>query len=101
MFRTLVVDYFDPFSLVSGTMPVKEGTKNDYHTGAINDSAAAFIKAFSKDDKPFFLYVAETAPHWPLMALPEDIKKYKDTYKVGWQAIREAHYKRMVQMGFD
>src|SRR4051794_22659641 len=94
-----VVDYFDPFSLVSGTTPIKDVPKNYYHTDAINDSASAFIKAFSRDNKPFFLYVAETAPHWPLMALPEDIEKYKDTYKVGWQAIREARYKRMVQMG--
>ena len=94
-----VVDYFDPFSLVSGTTPIKEVPKNYYHTDAINDTASAFIKEFSRSDKPFFLYVAETAPHWPLMALPEDIEKYKDTYKVGWQAIREARYQRMVQMG--
>lgn len=94
-----VVDFFDPFSLVSGTTPVKEVPKNYYHTDAINDTAVAYIKEFSKDDKPFFLYVAQTAPHWPLMALPEDIAKYKDTYKPGWEAIRKARYQRMVQMG--
>lgn len=93
-----VVDYFDPFSLVNGTTPVKNVPANYYHTDAINDTAAAYIKEFSKDDKPFFIYVAENAPHWPLMALPEDIAKYKDTYKVGWEAIREARYKRMVEM---
>ena len=94
-----VVDYFDPFSIVSGTTPVKTVPKDYYHTDAINDTAVAYIKAFSKEDKPFFLYVAETAPHWPLMALPEDIKKYENTYKVGWDAIRESRYKRMVQLG--
>ena len=30
--------------------------------------------------KPFFLYVAYTAAHWPMHALPEDIAKYKGKY---------------------
>lgn len=93
-----VVDYFDPFSLVSGTTPIKNVPKNYYHTDAINDTAAKYIKEMSRDNKPFFLYVAENAPHWPLMALPEDIAKYKDTYKVGWDSIRAARYKGLVQM---
>ncbi len=94
-----VVDYFDPFSLVYGTEPVKTVPANYYHTDAINDSAAAFIKAFSKEEKPFFLYVAENAPHWPVQALPEDIEKYKNTYKGGWEAIRDARYRRLIEKG--
>lgn len=94
-----VVDFFDPFSLVNGTTPVQNVPKGYYHTDAINDTTVSYIKEFSKDDKPFFLYVAHTAPHWPLQALPEDIKKYEDTYKVGWDAIREARYQRMVAKG--
>ncbi|UOE47449.1 arylsulfatase [Mucilaginibacter sp. SMC90] len=94
-----VVDFFDPFSLVSGTTPIKTVPKNYYHTDAINDTAVAYIKGYAKSDKPFFLYVAENAPHWPLMAKPEDIAKYKDTYKGGWDAIRKARYNKMVKMG--
>ncbi|MET0300798.1 MAG: arylsulfatase, partial [Flavitalea sp.] len=94
-----VVDFFDPFSLVSGTEPIKEVPKDYYHTDAINDTAVKYIREFGKGDKPFFLYVAETAPHWPLHALPEDIAKYKDTYKVGWDVIRNARYKRMIEKG--
>lgn len=94
-----VVDFFDPFSLVNGTTPVESVPKDYYHTDAINDTAVNYIKEFSKDDKPFFIYVAQTAPHWPLQALPEDIKKYEDTYKVGWDAIREARYRQMVAKG--
>jgi len=94
-----VVDFFDPFSLVSGTTPIKEVPKDYYHTDAINDTAVSYIQEFSKDDKPFFLYVAQTAPHWPLMALPADIAKYKNTYTQGWEVIRKSRYKRMVQMG--
>jgi arylsulfatase A-like enzyme len=92
-----VVDFFDPFSLVNGTTPVEKVPAGYYHTDALNDTSVRYIKEMSKDDKPFFLYLAHTAPHWPLHALPEDIKKYEDTYKVGWDAIREARYKRMVE----
>jgi arylsulfatase len=94
-----VVDFFDPFSLVNGTRPVEKVSAGYYHTDAINDSAASYIQEFSKDDKPFFIYVAHTAPHWPLQAFSEDIKKYENTYKVGWDAIRQARYRRMVEKG--
>jgi arylsulfatase A-like enzyme len=94
-----VVDYYDPFSLVSGTAPIKEVPKGYYHTDAINDTAVSYINDYAKTSKPFFLYVAENAPHWPLMAKPEDIAKYKDTYKSGWEAIREARYTKMVKLG--
>lgn len=94
-----VVDYFDPFSLVNGTTPVTDLPAGYYHTDAINDTAAAYVRQLSGQGKPFFLYVAENAPHWPLQALPEDIEKYRDTYKVGWDSIRERRYRRLVQMG--
>lgn len=94
-----VIDYFDPFSLVYGTDPVKTVPQDYYHTDALNDSAAAFIRQFSKDDKPFFIYLAQNAPHWPVQALPQDIQKYKDTYKEGWDAIRKKRYKKMIEKG--
>ncbi|MES2829025.1 MAG: arylsulfatase [Bacteroidota bacterium] len=94
-----VVDFFDPFSLVEGTKPVRNVPANYYHTDAINEKAAEYIEEFSKTEKPFFLYVAHNAPHWPVQALPEDIEKYKKTYKVGWEAIRKARYKKMAALG--
>ncbi|MXV17271.1 arylsulfatase [Hufsiella ginkgonis] len=94
-----VIDFFDPFSLVSGTTPIKSVPKDYYHTDAINDTAVAYINSYRDSGRPFFLYVAENAPHWPLQAKPEDIEKYKDTYKAGWDAIREARYKKMVSLG--
>ena len=94
-----VVDFFDPFSLVNGTEAVKEVPAGYYHTDAINDTASAYIREFAAGDAPFFLYVAHTAPHWPLHALPEDIEKYKDTYTAGWEAIRGARYKRLIENG--
>ncbi len=44
------------------------------------------------------MYLAYTAPHCSLHALPENIEKYKDaTYKVSWEAIRNARYERQKQ----
>ncbi|WP_443947304.1 arylsulfatase [Pedobacter sp. AW1-32] len=94
-----VVNFFDPFSLVSDTKPIKTVPKGYYQTDAINDTAVAYINSWKKSNKPFFLYVAQNAPHWPLQAKPEDIAKYKETYKVGWDVIREARYKKMVKLG--
>ena len=94
-----VVDFFDPFSLVHNTKPVASVPDGFYYTDAINDRAAAFVEKYGKLDRPFFLYVAHTAPHWPLHALPEDIAKYETAYALGWDAIRESRYRRMVDRG--
>ena len=94
-----VVDFFDPFSLVHNTTPVRSVPENFYYTDALNQKAARFVEYYGRRPEPFFLYLAHTAPHWPLHALPEDIAKYEDTYNTGWQALREARYARMVKKG--
>ena len=94
-----VIDFYDPFSLVNGTEPVKKLPANYYHTDAINDTAASYVKEFSKSKAPFFLYIAHNAPHWPVQALPEDINNYTDTYKAGWNVIRKARYEKMLKLG--
>ena len=94
-----VVDYFDPFSLVEGEAPVNEVPEGYYITQALSDRAVKEVKEYAKDERPFFMYLAYTAPHWPLQALPEDIAKYEDTYKAGWEAIRNARYERQREMG--
>lgn len=94
-----VIDFFDPFSLVEGTKPVTSIPKNYYHTDAINDKTAEYVREFSKSDQPFFLYVAHNAPHWPIQALPEDIAKYENTYKDGWETIRQRRYEKMAHLG--
>lgn len=50
-------------------------------------------------DRPFFHYVAFIAPHFPLHALPEDIARYRDNYLRGWEAMREARYKKQKDLG--
>jgi len=70
-----------------------------YFTDAISDYAVKYVQDHGAAAEPFFLYVAYTAPHWPLHALDEDIERYLGTYMEGWDAVREARYKRLVDQG--
>ncbi len=93
-----VNSYYDPFSLVRGNDPI-QAEKNFYYTDAISDNATAFINEFSKKAKPFFLYVAYTAPHWPLQAPEADVQKYEAVFRDGWDAMRERRHKRLIELG--
>lgn len=70
-----------------------------YVTDAFTDHAIKFIEESTTQKQPFFLYLAHIAPHWPLMAHDEDIKKYKNKYMIGWDKVRQQRYHRMVKMG--
>lgn len=70
---------------------------NFYLTDAISDSSSVYIR--ENKDKPFFMYVAYTAPHWPLHAKPEDIAKYNGVYDIGWDKIRENRLKKQKEIG--
>ncbi len=94
-----VVDYFDPFSLVEGTQPVREVPEDFYLTDAITAKSVESIRSMATTDRPFFLYVAHCAPHWPLHARPEDIARYRNTYRDGWNAMRRDRYRRQIERG--
>lgn len=68
-------------------------------TNLITENAIDFLEEAKKKENPFFLYLAHTAPHWPLMALPEDIAKYKGRYDRGWDALRKERFDRQKQLG--
>ena len=52
-----------------------------------------------KENDPFFLYLPFHAAHYPLQARPEDIEKYIDIYKQGWDQLRDKRYGRLLEMG--
>jgi arylsulfatase len=94
-----VVNYFDPFSLVHNTQAIHSVPDDYYITDAFSDHAVEYVEKYSRDGEPFFLYLAYTAPHWPLHAPRQDIERYRGTYQPGWEAIRQARYERQVAMG--
>jgi arylsulfatase len=72
-----------------------------YATSAIADHAIEVLREHKRKhaEDPFFSFVAFTAPHFPLHALPEDIERVGDRYRVGWDAIRSQRWERMQKMG--
>jgi arylsulfatase len=94
-----VANFFDPFSLVHNAEPVREVPKDFYLTDAISDHAVEYIDKYGKGPEPLFMYVAYTAPHWPLQAIESDVKKYEDTFKDGWDAVRTRRFERMKKLG--
>ena len=73
-----------------------------FDTDAFTDRALRWLDEYQNENKPFLLYMAYTAPHWPLHAWPEDIAKYKGVYDGGYELVRQARYNRQIEMGlFD
>lgn len=95
--------YFEPHTLTRQEEGIDPETLPDdfYYTDAITDAAVNFLNDHTSQhpDKPFFQYVAYTAPHFPLHAPEEQIAKYKGRFDKGWDVLRKERIKRMVEMG--
>lgn len=80
--------------------PVKRGS-GYYATIEIAERAISQFKEHTANhaDKPFFSYVAFTAPHFPLHALPEDIEDVGNRYAAGWEKLRNKRWERIQEMG--
>jgi arylsulfatase A-like enzyme len=74
-----------------------------YSSTAIADHAVKCLKehAAKHADKPFFAFLAFTAPHFPVQAPPEDVAKYRKTYLAGWDAMRKARWKRLQELKME
>ncbi|MDZ7722289.1 MAG: sulfatase-like hydrolase/transferase [candidate division KSB1 bacterium] len=79
--------------------PYTPEDKDFYTTDAFTDKALTWLDEPETREKPFFLYLSYTAPHYPLHAWPEDIAKYDGVYDKGYQAIRHERYQRQIEMG--
>jgi arylsulfatase A-like enzyme len=93
--------FFAPLLLTRDTQPAEiewQQNKDFYYTDAISDNAVTYLRETPRNT-PLFLYVAYTAAHWPLHALPEDIAKYRGRYAKGWDRLRETRLNKMRQLG--
>ncbi|MFT4204145.1 MAG: arylsulfatase [Chitinophagaceae bacterium] len=70
-----------------------------YATDVITDHAVQYVQDASKTSKPFFLYLAYNAPHWPLQARQQDIDKYKGVYDIGWDSLRIKRFQKQKELG--
>ncbi len=70
-----------------------------YSTDVFGDYALDFLEQGRKAGKPWFLYLAFNAAHFPLHAPEADIKRYEPVYAGGWDRIRERRLARMKELG--
>lgn len=70
-----------------------------YSTHAFADYSVRFIDEAREADKPFFLYLAHIAPHFPLQAPKETIAKHRGKYTGGWGKLQHDRHKRQLEMG--
>jgi arylsulfatase A-like enzyme len=100
-------NYFDPAMLTRDNTCITAGTDPEYrpaqyyYTDALGDQSARFIREHHERTpaKPFFLYLAFTAAHWPLHAPDEDIQKYRGKYDGGYEPVRRARLEKMKRLG--
>ncbi|QNN22354.1 arylsulfatase [Planctomycetales bacterium ZRK34] len=79
--------------------PYTPESKDFYTTDAFTDYALQYLDEYKNEDKPFVLYMAYTAPHYPMQASKQDIAKYRGKYMMGWDKLREIRFARQKKMG--
>jgi arylsulfatase A-like enzyme len=85
-----------PFYLDGTPFSIPDG---GYKTDLITEFATEFIRGADRS-RPFFLYMAHYAPHWPLHAKPQDIARYRNVYRqLGWDKARQQRLERLVASG--
>ncbi len=94
-----VTNFFSPHYMLEDDNRVEVFPDDFYFTDAITDKAIGMVEEAAGDDKPFFLYLAHAAPHWPLHAPAEDIAKYDGIYLHGWDEVRTARHEEMNALG--
>src|SRR5688572_10341912 len=90
--------YYAPSTLMEGNAPVGELPEDFYYTDALSERAAAIVRE-QPDGTPLFLYLAYTAPHWPLHAREADVAPCRARYAAGWDALRAARHARQIELG--
>ncbi|MBI5801009.1 MAG: arylsulfatase [Verrucomicrobia bacterium] len=93
-------NYFALTPLYLDRQNIKAG-EDYYATDAFTDNAVKFLEAHGRDakEKPFFLHLCYTAPHFPLHAKPADIAKYRGKFAHGWDAERERRFAKQKELG--
>lgn len=94
-------NYFDPKLFYNGNEPVDTLPDGFYYTDALSQHAVLRINEHKTKytDQPFFMYLAYTAPHWPLQAPASTIDKYRQVYRQGWDKTREDRLARQKELG--
>lgn len=69
-----------------------------YSTDGFTDGAIDFLTNERDPERPFFLYLAYIAPHFPLQAKESDIEKYEDLYHEGYEPVRRQRFEKQQRL---
>ena len=70
-----------------------------YATDVFNDYALEFIRQGQTSDKPWFLFLGHSSPHFPVQAPADRADKYDAIYQRGWDVLREERFARLKKIG--
>lgn len=72
-----------------------------YSSDGYGDKMVEYLREWkeSKDERPFFSYLPFTAPHWPLQAPQEYVRKYRGMYDDGPDALRLKRLAKLKELG--
>lgn len=75
--------------------------KDFYSTDRFGDKMIEYLQDHKKNDaeKPFFAYLAFSAPHWPLQAPKANVDAYRGFYDDGPVALRDQRLNRLREIG--
>lgn len=94
-----IMEYSHPAVWREGRESVSSLPEDFYSSEYFTDRIINYIESNREDGKPFFVYGAYTAPHWPLHAPQKYIDKYAGVYEAGYDAIRNKRIERMRELG--
>ena len=78
---------------------VKKLPQDFYQTRAFTDEFIQYLEQHKADNRPFFGYLAFTAPHYPLQAPDDIIDKYKGQYDQGYDLLRADRANALLKSG--
>ncbi|MDF5871389.1 sulfatase-like hydrolase/transferase [Pseudomonas aeruginosa] len=70
-----------------------------YSSDFYTDRLLGYLERDRQPGKPFFAYLAFTAPHWPLQAPDQYLDRYRGNYADGYEALRRKRLARMIELG--
>ncbi|MGC6464351.1 MAG: sulfatase-like hydrolase/transferase [Akkermansiaceae bacterium] len=86
--------------LPEGTTPELLVSEDFYVTDVFTDYSLEFLKqARRQKDKPWFLYLAHSSPHFPIQAPKESIDRHVEIYRKGWDVLRAERFERQKKLG--
>ncbi len=94
------VDYWNVKNAYEdGVLKAIDKSKNTFLTDIQGDKAIEYLDYSKNKEKPFFMYLAFNASHWPLHAKEQDIAKYQGKFLKGWEVLKKERIARLDSIG--